>query len=104
MSAEELLTRQTAVAGLFLIVSGLAVVVLRRRLVSVVFGLQLAMLGAAVVMCRPGAPVNGWTASILLAASLLSAPISLSAFAWWRHVSGRTTSTSLISINGKVDG
>jgi hypothetical protein len=104
VSAEELLTRQTAVVGLFLIVNGLAVIVLRRRFIAFVLGVQLTILGAAVLMCRPGAPVDGWTASILIAASLLFTPMTLAAFAWWRRVSGKTETTSLISLNGRIDG
>lgn len=104
MTPEELLTRLSLVAGVFLIVSGLAVAVLHRRLVAFVLGFCLTLNGAVVVLCRPGAPVNGWSGSLLLLAAMLSTPMLLAGVAWWRIVSGRATMNSLFNSDGRIDG
>jgi len=103
MNVEELLTRLSLVAGLSLIISGLFLIALRRRLIAILLGFHLTVLGAAVVMCRPGAIANSWTAAILLAAAVAFVPMTLAAFAWRRHVSGDRGLTSL-KADGQIDG
>jgi hypothetical protein len=97
MTSLDPLARQALVAGSLLLVSGLAAVVIRRRLVVNFLGLYLSLIGGAVLSTHSGSRQNGRTAAVLFVASLVVAPVALAGIARWRHAGGRSDQTELMA-------
>jgi hypothetical protein len=104
MTSAELLSRQLLQTGVLLIVSGVVAMTLRRHLVANLIGVQLAILGVVLLVCRQSALQNTGPAVVILLASAALAPLALAAFAWWRAVYGRASHRALQDSDGLPNG
>jgi len=100
MTSAELLSRQLLHAGVLLVVSGVVAVTLRRHLVANLVGIQIAVLGAVVLICRQGALQNTGPAVVLLLSTATVAPLALAGFAWLRVLYGRADRIALQEADG----
>jgi len=93
----DLLERQAALIGVVLLVAGLNVLALRRHLLSLLLGGQIAVLGAALIAAaRPDSTKVNFAAALILSTAALS-PLGMAVLGKWRRRRGSVRVESLKS-------